>query len=191
MACALGSSTARRISAPQMHNQAADPDPPTRASSAVMQDWVRALAAMQRQSEDPTRILASIVADAALTQGDRPALIGTDEHFTYADLAAQANRYARWALAHDMQPGDCVALLMRNRPDYIAIWLGLTQIGCVVALLNTNLAAEGLAHCLRSAAAKHVIAEPGLVGTADASGWWWHGEHDGGQRRIDQGRRAV
>jgi fatty-acyl-CoA synthase len=169
-----------------MQDRSGDPGPPTRPSRAVLQDWVRALAAMQRQRDDPTRILATIVADAAVTQGGRPALIGTDEHFTYADLAAQSNRYARWALAQDLGPGDCVALLMQNRPDYIAIWLGLTQVGCVVALLNTNLAADGLAHCLRAAAAQHVIAEAALLGPAPPSHWWVHGEYQGGQRRIDQ-----
>ena len=29
---------------------------------------------------------------------------------------------------------------MPNRPDYLAIWLGITRVGGVVALLNTNCA---------------------------------------------------
>ena len=44
-----------------------------------------------------------------------------------------------------------VALLMGNRADYAAIWLGLTRVGVVVALLNTHLSAPALAHCLRVA----------------------------------------
>ena len=43
---------------------------------------------------------------------------------------------------------------MPNRPDYLAIWLGLTRIGGVVALINTNLAGEALAHCLHGGAAQ-------------------------------------
>ena len=35
-----------------------------------------------------------------------------------------------------------VALLMPNRAEYLAIWLGITRIGGVVALINTNLAAR-------------------------------------------------
>ena len=59
-----------------------------------------------------------------------------------------ANRYARWALAQGIAKGDVVALLMPNRADYLAIWLGITRIGGVVALINTNLTGAALAHCL-------------------------------------------
>ena len=37
--------------------------------------------------------------------------------------------------------------MMANRPDYFAIWLGLTQIGAIVALVNVDLRGEALAHC--------------------------------------------
>ena len=50
------------------------------------------------------------------------------------------NRYARWALEQGLGKGDVVCLLMPNRPEYMAIWLGITRVGGVVALLNTNLA---------------------------------------------------
>jgi fatty-acyl-CoA synthase len=168
-----------------MHDRPAGLGLPTRASSAVLQDWVRALAAMQAQRDNPDRILATVVAEAAAAHPDAPALIGTEAQLNYAALAGLANRYARWALAQDLAPGDCVALLMHNRPDYVAIWLGLTQAGCVVALLNTNLPREALAHCLRSAAPKRVIAEAALAGPDAAPDWWLHGAHDGRQQRID------
>ncbi len=37
--------------------------------------------------------------------------------------------------------GATVALMMRNRPEYAAIWLGLTRIGAVVALDQPRTAA--------------------------------------------------
>jgi fatty-acyl-CoA synthase len=37
---------------------------------------------------------------------------------------------------------------MTNRPEYFAVWLGITSIGGVVALLNTNLVGPSLAHCI-------------------------------------------
>ena len=45
-----------------------------------------------------------------------------------------------------------------NRPDYMATWLGLTRVGVVVALINTSLRGEGLAHCLSVAAPRRLIA---------------------------------
>ena len=46
---------------------------------------------------------------------------------------------------------------MPNRPEYLAIWLGLTSVGVVVALINTGLRGASLAHCLDVATPKHVI----------------------------------
>ena len=46
---------------------------------------------------------------------------------------------------------------MPNRPEYLAIWLGITRVGGVVALLNTNLAGQSLAHCINIAAPRHLI----------------------------------
>ena len=67
----------------------------------------------------------------------------TARRFSYRELAARANRYARWALAQGIAKGDTVCLLMPNRPEFLALWLGITRVGGVVALLNTNLTGHG------------------------------------------------
>ena len=48
-------------------------------------------------------------------------------------------------MSEGLDAGDVVCLLMPNCPDYMAIWLGLTRAGVVVALLNTNLSCGSLA----------------------------------------------
>ena len=50
--------------------------------------------------------------------------------------------------AQGLAKGETVCLLMPNRPEYMAIWLGITRVGGVVALLNTNLIGPALAHCI-------------------------------------------
>ena len=52
---------------------------------------------------------------------------------------------------------------MPNRPEYMAIWLGITSVGGVVALLNTNLVGPSLAHCINIVAPKHLIVAAELV----------------------------
>ena len=47
--------------------------------------------------------------------------------------------------------------MMPNRPEYMAIWLGLSSVGVVVALINTQLRGPSLAHCIDIVAPKHVI----------------------------------
>lgn len=40
---------------------------------------------------------------------------------------------------------------MESKPEYVCIWLGLSKIGVVTALINTNLRQEPLAHSIKCA----------------------------------------
>jgi fatty-acyl-CoA synthase len=123
----------------------------------VNKDWLRALQMTSRIEEAPRRTLAVAFDDVAAMRGDAAALLSARENFSFRELAERANRYARWALAHRLEKGDAVCLALDNRADYVAIWLGLTRVGVVVALLNTNLPKASLALCVRAAKALHVI----------------------------------
>jgi fatty-acyl-CoA synthase len=95
-------------------------------------------------------------------------------------LAARANRYARWGLSQGIEKGETVCLLMPNRPNYLAIWLGLTRIGAVVALINTNLTGVALAHCITVAKPRHIIVDArldlALEGLETSAMVWRHSE---------------
>jgi fatty-acyl-CoA synthase len=95
---------------------------------------------------------------------DRPALIGPSGSLTWRELDEYANRVAHWAEGEGLGRGDVVALSMENRPDFIAIWLGLSRLGIVSALLNTNLSGDRLAHCVREASPRHWIVGTELAG---------------------------
>jgi fatty-acyl-CoA synthase len=114
------------------------------------------------------RVLPVIIDELAETFGDAPALLSTRESFSFRALADRSNRYARWALARGLAKGDVVCLLMPNRPEYMAIWLGITRVGGVVALINTNLVGASLAHCINVVSPKHIIVDAEL-GTAFAA----------------------
>jgi len=82
---------------------------------------------------------------------------------TYAEFDALANQMAHWALAQGLKKGDAVALFMTNRPEYVAIWVGLAKIGVVTALINTNLSGAPLNHTIDIAEADHVILSSDLA----------------------------
>jgi len=155
---------------------------------------VRALKMTTPIAKNPTRVFPAVVEELAQKFGDAPALLSDRERLSYRELGERANRYARWALAHGVAKGDSVGLLMPNRPEFMAIWLGVTRAGGVVALLNTNLAGSSLAHCINVVAPKHIIvaselaetfatAQPHLATNAKV---WMHGENGGGLDRIDR-----
>jgi fatty-acyl-CoA synthase len=152
-------------------------------SKAALRDWIRALEAIRVLDERAGATLAALVGEAAAAHAASPALIGVRETLTYGALAGRVNQYGRWAVGEGFAAGDVVCLLMPNCPDYAAIWLGLTQVGCVVALLNTNLTGGALAHCIDAAKPRGMIVAAALLpmfvgGDAPASGVriWVHGD---------------
>ena len=164
-----------------------------RAGALVLADWTRALAATADIGRDRTRTMPVLVAEIAAQNGAAPALLSERETMSYAALAARVDRYARWALGAGIARGDAVALLMENRPEYVAIWLGLTKIGAVVALLNTNLREGSLAHCVKAAAPVLAIVsadyaeawDGALEHLTDAPTLWLHGCDRAGVSRLD------
>jgi fatty-acyl-CoA synthase len=161
--------------------------------STPARDWMRALEASAQAASDPARTLPIVIGELAQEFGEKLALLSDRETMSFAALAQRMNRYSRWALTQGVAPGDVVCLLMPNRPEYLAIWLGVTQVGGVVALLNTNHTGAALAHCIAIADPSHVIiaselapafgsAAPHLV---DKPKIWLHGEVDFPAARID------
>ncbi|MGY4602892.1 fatty-acyl-CoA synthase [Bradyrhizobium sp. USDA 4474] len=119
--------------------------------------WLQGIALTARLEDQPRRLFADVVEEWAQRQPDRLALLSDGQSFTYGELAARINRYARWARDLDLRAGRTVCLLMPNRPDYLACWLGISSVGGTVALINTRLVGRSLAHCIDVAQADHLI----------------------------------
>src|SRR5262249_45522544 len=123
-----------------------------------------------------------------------PALLSDRERFSYRELSERSNRYARWALAQGLGKGETICLLMPNRPEFMALWLGVTRIGGVVALVNTHLTGPALAYCINVVHPRHIVVADTLLGqfdtarahiTGDAK-LWLHGEGNANLPRIDR-----
>src|SRR5207249_1074588 len=113
---------------------------PAGSNRSPAQVWLRALELTAPIANNPHRIFSTVIDELAEKFGEAPALLSDRECLTYRALAQRSNRYARWALDQGLAKGDAVCLFMPNRPEYMAIWLGITRAGGVVSLLNTNLA---------------------------------------------------
>ena len=159
--------------------------------------WLRALETTARLTADPKATFPVLIDDLGRRFEAAPALLSDDECLSYQMLAERSRRYARWALALGLKPGDGVALLMTNQPDYVALWAGLTRVGVVVSLLNTQLAGPGLAHCLNLVRPAHVVVAHRLWDVFSAARpslsfeprLWSHG--GGGGDRIDLQREDL
>jgi fatty-acyl-CoA synthase len=169
------------------------------ADVTCLRGALRTLKATTPIAKNPSRVFPQVIADLADEHGEALALISDREQFSYQELAARANRYARWALSQDLRKGDTVCLMMTGRPEFVAIWVGVTSVGGVVALLNTNLSGPALAHCINVVGPKHIIvgadlleslktARAHIAGNADI---WLHGDADANFPRIDREIEGV
>ncbi len=108
----------------------------------------RVSAGMLRHTPEQTYTVADRLEELATRSPDRLFLRFEDRDLTYAALNALANRHAHLALQLGVRPGDVVALMMENRPEFLAVWFGLAKIGCVSALINAQIGGEALGHAL-------------------------------------------
>ena len=72
-----------------------------------------------------------------------------ERSMTFAQVETHSNQMSNWLLGKGVKKGDCVALLMENRPEFVVAWLGMTKIGVRVALINTAIKNAGLLHCVK------------------------------------------
>lgn len=77
--------------------------------------------------------------------------VGNPRTYTYAEVNERANQVAHWAKSLGVQPGGVVGLMMENCPDFIWTYVGLSKAGQTVALINTNLTGDALAHAVKIA----------------------------------------
>ncbi|MGF6313235.1 fatty-acyl-CoA synthase [Bradyrhizobium sp. i1.8.4] len=128
-----------------------------RRGPSAAKAWLKAIELTSRIEVEPKRLFVHVVDEWARRQPGRPALLSDHQSYTYGELSARTNQYARWARELDIRTGRIVCLMMPNRPDYIACWLGITSIGGTVALINTRLVGQSLAHCIDIARADQIV----------------------------------
>jgi fatty-acyl-CoA synthase len=132
------------------------------------QAWLRALERTAPIDRDPSVTLPVLMVRLGEQFGEASALESPEATLSYIQLANRCNQYARWGLAQGLRRGDVVSLLMPNCAEYLPAWLGLSRLGVAVALANTNLVGDPLAHCIRIVAPRLVIVGSELAGSLAA-----------------------
>ena len=108
-----------------------------------------------------------------------PFLFFEDSTLTYSEVNKHANRIAHWAISQNIHTNGVVALMMENRPEFIAIWIGLNKIGVVTAFINYTLTGRALEHVLKISQASHFI-----IGTEHVAAFVEHYGHNVTKDRV-------
>jgi long-chain acyl-CoA synthetase len=101
--------------------------------------------------------LAWLLEERARTHPDREAILGSGTRLTYAQVDAEANQVANLLVASGLQPGDAVALICANRPEFPTLYYGILKAGGVVVPLNVVLSVRDISYQLRDSAARFFL----------------------------------
>jgi long-chain acyl-CoA synthetase len=113
-----------------------------------------------------TMSVAGVLADTAAQRPDHSAVIHESEHFTYGWLWEQARRYAAALRANGVRPGDRVAMLLVDTPQFPVVYFGVLAAGAVAVPLNVMSTASEIDHVLTDADARFLVCAASLLAQA-------------------------
>ncbi len=103
-----------------------------------------------------------LVAYHAKHQPDIRAIVSQYGDRTFAELNANANRLSRLLADHGIGDGDAVAVVTKNRPEFIEALCATTRSGIRMTPINFHLKGEEVGYIIDNCEAKAVIADANL-----------------------------
>jgi long-chain acyl-CoA synthetase len=109
--------------------------------------------------------------ELARTHGDKPAVImaASGDQLTYAELERQSNQIAQLFRARGLRPGDHIAVLMENRPEFFPVVFAAQRAGLFYTPVNWHLSAAEAAYIVADCGARLLIASGVLEELAAAA----------------------
>jgi len=95
----------------------------------------------------------------AAQRGDIPYLIFDDVVTTFSEADKQVRSLAAWLQAQGIQPGDRVAVGMRNYPEWVIAYWATQCIGAVLVSLNAWWVTDELKYALSDSGARAVVVD--------------------------------
>ncbi len=104
--------------------------------------------------------LATILSSSAEARPDHPVLRMGEHELSYRELDRAARGVAAGLRERGVSPGDAVALMIPNVPDFTIAYFGLLYAGAIVVPLNVLLSAPEVTYHLEDSQARLLIAHP-------------------------------
>ena len=81
------------------------------------------------------------------------------ESVSFAEIDRRTASIAKWLVARGIRPGDRVAVMVRNRPAFPLLWLGIARAGAAMAPMNVGYRTEDAHYLLSHSEARLVLAQ--------------------------------
>ncbi|WP_327175652.1 long-chain fatty acid--CoA ligase [Streptomyces sp. NBC_01335] len=101
--------------------------------------------------------LAHNLAHTAEAHPDRPALRLDDQVLDYRTLDEHSARVASWLTAEGVTPGDRVAIMLPNIPQFAVVYYGALRAGAVVVPMNPLLKADEVGYSAGDCGARTIV----------------------------------
>ena len=102
---------------------------------------------------------------ATAAYADREYLVYEDERLTYAQAHEHVNSLGNWLIAQGVQPGDRVAIAMRNYPEWMLSYWGILSVGATVVGMNAWWTGSEMLYALEDSTPNVIIADEERLAT--------------------------
>ena len=100
----------------------------------------------------------------SMGQGAEDPFLGWEEQWmSFGAFHQAAHRFAGWLRSEGLVPGETMALLMNNRPEFLIAVYGAWVAGVVVVPINTQLSAEEISWVAQHAECRILVTEGDLL----------------------------
>jgi crotonobetaine/carnitine-CoA ligase len=107
----------------------------------------------------------SVLEEQAVQRPNSPFLylVYQDRYISYGETDRNANRLAHYLLKLGAAPGDGLAVLMGNSPQFLDVFFGIQKIGMYINTVNTALRGDGLAFIIDNSDTKYLVVDHDLI----------------------------
>ena len=146
---------------PRVHaplNLSSEPRTDVPADRLVSQPWLKFYPAnVGLDLASSEAVLPDLLADSAARFAEQPAIFYFGHKLTYREVDQAASRLAAGLWEQGVRPGDRVALLLPNCPQFVIAYYGALRIGVIVVPCNPLYIESELEHQLRDAGASVLV----------------------------------
>lgn len=101
--------------------------------------------------------MSDLIRTHGRTIGDKIAVKFEGKQWTYSDCDAESNQVARGLLSLGIKPGDRIAYLGKNTPEYFMLLFGGAKVGAVLVAVNWRLAPREMEYVLSDSEARFLL----------------------------------
>ena len=112
---------------------------------------------MMELQKNPNQSLGTYVEQLAKEKPKHIALYYQDASWTWEALNEETNRISNYFLNLGLKPGESVALMLENSPEYLFITSGINKIQGISGLINFNQKKQALTHSFTIVEPKYII----------------------------------